>query len=264
MIVIGEKINGTRSEVHSIIENRDDRGLLDLARSQASAGARYIDINVATGSGSRHNEQEAMTWAVKTVLENLDADICIDSADPTVLEAGLKVKGDRAVLINSAKAEEGSLDEVVGLAKRFECPMVGLAMDREGIPPTAEGRLAACEQIASACDSVSFPIEMIFFDPLVLPVSTDVTQGLITLDTIRRIKERYPGSKTVLGLSNVSFGLPDRGRLNSAFLQMAALAGLDAAIADPLDRDLMLALKTANVLLGRDRHCRKYMRAVRD
>jgi cobalamin-dependent methionine synthase I len=263
MVIIGEKINGTRSEVQVIIRKRAEDGLLDLARSQANAGAGYIDINVATGAGSQHDEIKAMTWAVETVVKDLETPICIDSADPAVLEAGLKAKGNHLALINSAKAEEDLLNQVVSLAKRFDCPMVGLAMDEQGIPPTAEERLAACDIIATAVKSVSLPEDMIFFDPLVLPVSTDTNQGQITLETIRRIKDRYPGSKTVLGLSNVSFGLPNRGRLNSAFLQMAALTGLDAAIADPLDDELMLAVKTANVLLGRDRHCRKYVRTFR-
>ncbi len=263
MLIIGEKINATLRCVKPIIENRDRPGMLEFARQQAKAGADYIDVNVATGLGSQQDEVEAMAWAVETIVKELDAPICIDSADSAVLEAGLKAKGDRRALVNSAKAEQGSLEDVVGLAKRFETPLIGLAMDEKGIPPTTEGRLSACAQIAAACEAASLPMEMIYFDPLALPISTDITQGLVTLETIRQIKEQFPGARTVLGLSNISFGLPKRGRVNCAFLQMAALAGLDAAIADPLDHDLMLALKTANVLLGRDRHCRKYMRAFR-
>ena len=263
MIVVGEKINGTRSDVQSIIDRRDDSGLLELARAQALAGARFIDINVATGTGSRADEVEAMAWAVGLVARELDTGICIDSADPLVLEAGLQAKGSREALINSAKADDETLDPVVSLAKRFQSPVVGLAMNHEGIPRTAEARVAACDVIATACDRASLSRDMVFFDPLVLPVSTDINQANVTLETIRRVKELFPGSKTVLGLSNVSFGLPDRSRVNSAFLHMAALAGLDAAIADPMDRELMFAVKTANLLMGRDRHCRKYVRAFK-
>jgi 5-methyltetrahydrofolate corrinoid/iron sulfur protein methyltransferase len=263
MLIIGEKINATLRCVKPIIENRDGPGVLQFAREQAKAGANYIDVNVATGLGSQQDEVEAMSWAVETIVSELDSPICIDSADPAVLEAGLKAKGDRQALLNSAKAEKGLLEDIVGLAKRFETSLVGLAMDEKGIPPTSEGRLSACEQIAAACEAASLPAEMLYFDPLALPISTDITQGLVTLETIHQIKERFPGTKTVLGLSNISFGLPDRGRVNCAFLQMASYAGLDAAIADPMDQDLMHAVKTANVLLGRDRHCRKYMRAFR-
>ncbi len=180
-----------------------------------------------------------------------------------MLRAGLEAKGDRDALINSAKAEGELLEQVVNLATRFESPLVGLAMNEKGIPTTAEGRLEACEQIAAACDKASLSMERVFFDPLVLPVSTDINQAKVTLETIKRIKDRYPGAKTVLGLSNVSFGLPERSRLNCAFLHMAVLTGLDAAIADPMDEELMIALTTANVLVGRDRHCRKYIRTFR-
>jgi 5-methyltetrahydrofolate--homocysteine methyltransferase len=137
-------------------------------------------------------------------------------------------------------------------------------MDETGIPSTADGRIKACNKIAEACEKKGVPMDKVFFDPLVLPVSADITQGLVTLETIVRIKSEFPGSKTIMGLSNISFGLPARPRLNRAFLHMAAYAGLDAIIADPLDEELMAATKTAKVLLGKDRHCRGYTKAFRN
>ncbi len=264
MIIIGEKINASRSEVKEIIRSRDEDGLARLAREQAEAGAHYIDVNVGTGTGSGKDEADAMEWAVKTVAAAVDKPVCVDSADPQVLEAGLKALGDTDKLINSAKAEDDSLDVVVRLAADYACPVVALAMDETGIPMEAEGRIAACRKIAAACERFSVPLSNVFFDPLVLPVGTDVRQGLVTLETIEQIKQSFEGAKTVVGLSNISFGLPARARLNSAFLSMAAYAGLDAAIADPLDEELMAAVKTANVLLGKDKHCRKYTRAFRN
>jgi 5-methyltetrahydrofolate--homocysteine methyltransferase len=222
-----------------------------------------VDVNVGTGVGSRENEIDSMKWAVTELKSAVEAPLCVDSADPQVLEAGLAAIGSDTALINSAKAEQGMLEEVVQLAAQFGCPLVGLAMDETGIPPTQEGRIAACGKIAAACESLSVPLERVFFDPLVLPVSTDIKQGLVTLATITAIKARFPGVRTVMGLSNISFGLPGRARLNAAFLHMAAYAGLDAAIADPLDEELMAAIKTAEVLIGKDRHCRKYTRAFR-
>ncbi len=263
MIIVGEKINASRPGVREIIEQRNAQGLVELAQRQADAGARYIDVNVGTGSGSREDEIAAMDWAVRTVAEAVDKPLSVDSADPGVLEAGLKAVGDRSALINSTKAEPEILEPVVGLAARFGSPLVGLAMDETGIPVTVEGRIDACRKIVSACEKHRVPIESIFFDPLVLPVSTDVKQGRVTLETISRVKEEFPAAKTVMGLSNISFGLPARGKLNAAFLHMAVLAGLDAAIADPLDTDLMAAVTVAEVLVGKDRHCRKYTRAFR-
>lgn len=263
MIIVGEKINASRPEIKGVIEERDEDALLKLARMQAEAGANYIDVNVASGAGSAQDEAESMAWAVWTLVSGMDTPICIDSADPPVLEAGLTHKGDRPALLNSTKAEEEVLLPIVDLAARFGTPLVGLAMDESGIPDTVEGRIAACEKIADACKKASISYDMIYFDPLVLPVSTNARYGLVTLETVSRIKERFPGAKTVMGLSNVSFGLPNRSRVNRAFLHMALHAGLDAAIADPLDSEFMLDVKTAEVLLGRDRHCRRYLRSMR-
>lgn len=263
MILIGEKINASRREIREMIQERDANGLSELARSQTAAGVAFIDVNVGTGLGSREAEIVSMEWAIATIQQELDTPVCIDSSDPAVLEAGLKARSGRPTLINSAKAEEISLQQVVPLAKKYESPLVGLAMDETGIPKTVEGRLRACKKIATACDRHGVPLASVFFDPLVLPISTDVKQGLVTLQTLGRLKEKFPVAKTTMGLSNVSYGLPARARVNAAFLHMALFAGLDAAIMDPLDGELMWAVRTADVLLGKDRHCRRYTRAIR-
>lgn len=263
MIVIAEKINGTLPMVKSVIQDRDREKLLDLAKEQAGAGASYIDINVGTGIGSREDEIQAMEWAVETIQQEVETPLCIDSADPAVLERGLKSRNGRPSLINSAKAEKESLDEVVPLASTYSAPLIALTMDESGIPKTVDDRLRAAEKVVSACENFGVVIEDVFFDLLVMPISTDVKHGLITLAAITEVKKQFPGCKTVLGISNVSYGLPARGRLNAAFLCMAVYAGLDAAIIDPLDHEISAAVKTAEVLVGRDRHCRKYTRAFR-
>jgi cobalamin-dependent methionine synthase I len=263
MIIIGEKINATRLPIKALIQERDIQGLQDLAKKQADAGAGYIDVNVATGLGTRDDEIAHMDWAVTAISSVVDTPLCVDSADPAVLEAGLKAVGEGKALINSAKAGSETLGEVVNLAARFKSPLVGLAMDESGIPETVDGRISACEEIAEECARQGVPLDTVFFDPLVIPVSTDIRQGLVTLETISRIKAGFKGAKTVMGLSNVSFGLPARPGLNAAFLHMAIFAGLDAAIADPMNEHLMAAVRTAEVLVGKDRHCRRYSRAFR-
>lgn len=260
MITIAEKINATIPSVKKIIENRDEESLLQIARSQSEAGADYLDVNVGTGSGTQQDEMDAMAWAVETIQQEVDTPLCIDSADPKVLEAGLKVRQDRPALINSTKASKKYLNAVVPLAKEYDKPLVGLAMDEEGIPPTVEKRVEACLKIIEACNEFGLEESKIFFDPLVLPVATDVGQGKVTLDTITEIKKQIPEAKTVMAVSNVSFGLPKRKIFNTAFLHMAIMAGLDAAILSVLDRELTGAAKTAEAVLGRDRHCRKYSR----
>jgi len=263
MIVIGEKINGSLSKVKAIIRERNAQDLLDLARRQAEAGAGYIDVNVATGEGSADDEVEAMTWAVKALQEEIDTPLSIDSADAGVIEAGLEARNGRPSLINSVNAEPQRLREIVPLASHFEAPLVALAMDETGIPPSVEGRLEACQTIAAACQRAGIRLEHIFFDPLVLPVSADTAQGLVTLEALKAVKQAFVGAKSVLGISNVSYGLPQRAMLNAAFLHMAVFAGLDAAILDPTDARLMAAVRTAEVLTGKDRHCRRYTRFAR-
>ena len=134
MIVIGEKINGTLPMVKTAIQNRDRERLLDLAKQQAGAGASYIDVNVGTGIGSREDEIQAMEWAVETIQSEVEVPLSIDSADPAVLESGLKSRNGRPSLINSAKAEHESLDEVVPQASTYNAPLVALTMDEGGIP----------------------------------------------------------------------------------------------------------------------------------
>ena len=263
MIVIGEKINATRSAVRDIIEQRRASPLVDLARQQAAAGAMYIDVNVGTGKGTRQDEIEAMQWAVTTLNTVVEKPLCIDSADAAVLEAGLEAMDGKPAMINSTKADTKYLASVLPLAERFGAPVVALAMDAKGIPETVEGRINACHMIAEGCRKYNVPITSVFFDPLVLPISTDARQGKVTLDTLAAIKANFPGARTTMGLSNISFGLPGRTLLNAAFLQMAICAGLDAAIMDPLNEDMMQAARTGDALMGKDRHFRKYSHALR-
>ena len=263
MIIIGEKINATIPSVNTIIQNKDDQNLTTLAQKQAGAGANYIDVNVATGVGSREDEISAMKWAVETIQKTVATPLCFDSADRAVLETALDMNDDKPAMINSVKAEEDNLKKIIPLAVHYNTTLIALAMDENGIPKTFKNRLSACEKIAEACQKFGFPLDNLFFDPLVLPVSTDIRQGRVTLDTLTEIKKQFSGARTVMGLSNVSYGLPNRAGLNSAFLHMAVFAGLDAAIMDPLDDRITRAVRTAEVLAGKDRYCRRYTRSFR-
>ena len=263
MIIIGEKINASIPLVNSIIQNKDDQNLTALAQKQAGAGADYIDVNVATGVGSRDDEISAMKWAVETIQKTVTAPLCFDSADGAVLETGLDMNVGRPAMINSVKAEDENLNKIIPLAVHYNTALIALAMDEKGIPKTVKDRLSACEKIAEACQKFGFLLDKLFFDPLVLPVGTDIRQGRVTLDTLAEIKKQFSGARTVMGLSNVSYGLPNRSGLNSAFLHMAVFAGLDAAIMDPMDNRIIGAVRTAEVLAGKDRHCRRYTRTFR-
>jgi len=263
MLIIGEKINATRRKIKKIVLEKNENKLIDLARKQVNSGANYVDVNVATGIGTVEDEIASMKWAVEIIQKEIDKPLCIDSADPEVIKAGLSAVDNKTPMINSTTAETESLDSFIPIAKEYNTPLVALAMDDSGIPKTYDARIEACKKIASFCEKYDFSLENILFDALVIPVSTDANQGIITLKTISAIKDYFPKSKTVLGLSNISYGLPGRMNINIAFLNMAVYAGLDAAICDPMNDDLKVGIASAEALLGKDRHFRRYMRLTR-
>jgi 5-methyltetrahydrofolate corrinoid/iron sulfur protein methyltransferase len=259
LLVIGEKINGTRQAVREAVISRDEGFIAGLAREQADAGADYIDVNVATGDG----ETEAMEWAVGVVKGVTDKPLALDSADPSVLERGLELCGEDRPFINSISGEAERLEGVLPLAVKYSCPVVALAMDESGIPETPESRLAVCRGIMERAREAGLPEADLYFDPLVLPVSADCEQGSVTIETLRLIISELPEVKTVMGLSNISFGLPLRTVVNRAMMAVAVYEGLDAAIIDPSDRGLLGAAYAAEALRGGDRYCRGYMKAFR-
>lgn len=263
MVIIGEKINASIPEIRQAIINREGEKLRTVAREQVNAGARFIDINVGTGEGSAQDEIQSMQWIIGLLHDEIDGFFCIDSADTQVLEAGLRKGTGKVGLINSVKATDASIAEILALSAEFKVPVIGLAMDETGIPTDAAGRLRACEKIAMGAEQFGVPLDHIYFDPLVLPVSTDASQGRVTLETLREIKKRFAGAKTVLAVSNASFGLPSRSRVNTALLQMAMFLSVDAVLVNPLDPSITAAIRAAEVILGRDRHCRRYTRAYR-
>ena len=173
-----------------------------------------------------------------------------------------KYRGER-LIINSVTAEPEKLATVGPLVAEHKAWLVALAMGTEGIPESAEKRLAACELIMTHLNRLGVAPEQVFFDPLVLPMAVDSTQGLVTLKTLEQIKSRFPTANTVMGLSNISYGLPRRKLINRAFLIMAAYAGLDAVILDPLDAKVMSLIKIADMLTGKDTLCKGYLRAHR-
>jgi 5-methyltetrahydrofolate--homocysteine methyltransferase len=263
MVIIGEQINASIPTVKSIIQNRDQEKLSALAETQYKAGADFIDVNVGTGSGSGKDEIAAMQWAVETIQQQLDIRLCIDSADAKVLRAGLEYHKGDTCMINSTKGEQKSMETLIPLAVKHQAHLVALPMDEKGIPSTVEDRLKVCEKIVKRSEQHGLPNNNLLFDPLVLPIATDNKQGTITLNTLSAIKKHFPLVKTIMGLSNISYGLPQRKRLNADFLSMAVYVGLDAVVLNPQDTELINTLRAALALVGKDRHCRRYIRACR-
>lgn len=261
MLIIGEKINSTIKSVRKAIMERDAEFLQNLAKSQVEGGADYIDVNVSTEKGGNF-DIENMEWTVEKVQEIVDKPLTIDSPNLETLEAGLR-KCQQKAMINSISAEPDKLATILPLAREFDAEIIALAIGEEGIPPDAEGRFRACQKIAESAQKHGIALGKLYFDPLALTVSADTSQGIITLETLRRIKSQLPEAKTILGLSNISFGLPGRSLVNGSFLLMAMYAGLDSAIMDPGDRKLMSVIKAGEMVLGKDNYCLNYLKAYR-
>ena len=205
----------------------------------------------------------AMEWLVEVIQVATDKPLAIDSDSTDVIEAALRKYQGEKLIINSVTAEPAKLASVGSIVAEHQAWVVALAMGADGIPDSVEQRLAACELIMTQLTRLGIEAEQVFFDPLLLPIAVDTTQGMVTLKTLEQIKVHYPAAKTVLGLSNISYGLPCRRLANRAFLLMAAYAGLDAVILNPLDAKMMSSVKVADMLTGKDPLCKGYIRAHR-
>ncbi len=261
MLIIGEKINASRKSVRNAVMERDVSFLQDLAKSQVEGGADYIEVNISTEKGGDF-DIESMELAVEKIQEVVDKSLSIDSPDAHIIEVGLR-KCHQKAMINSVTAEQGKLETILPLAKEFDAEIVALAIGEEGISSEAAGRLKACQKIAESAQKQGIALGKLYFDPLAFTVSADTSQGLVTLETLQGIKSQFPEAKTTLGLSNISFGLPERSLINRSFLLMAMYVGLDSVIVDPLDKKLMSAIKVGEMLLGRDNYCMSYLKAYK-
>lgn len=265
MLIVGERINTSRKvKGEPVIENavkaRDAEFFIDLARKQHEAGADYIDVNAGT---LLEGEPEALEWLVNTIQGAIDVRCTIDSPNPVAIERALKVHKGQAML-NSITAEKERYDNLLPLAKQYETKIIALCMGDGGIPSDASGRIAVGRELVNRLLADGIKADNIYVDPLVFPISMDGNNGLAVLETIRSIKAEFPDVHVTGGLSNVSHGLPMRKFLNQAFVVMCMAAGLDSAIIDPMDKQLMALVYASEALLGRDEFCAAYLSASRE
>lgn len=261
MLVVGEKINTSVKDVKEAVLKRNHSFIEELAKNQKLAGADYLEVN----SGLRvypEEEAEDMEWLVPLVQKAAALPLCVDTAHGLVLEKALKFHQGKAI-INSINGDTERWGEILPLVKRYGCDVIALPSDRKGIPSSVEGRIKIAERIIQGISREGFAPENIYFDPLVLPLSSDTKNGLLFLDTLKEIKRSFPAAKTISGLSNISFGLPKRSQINRSFLVLSLRAGLDAAILNPLDKNLMALVRSTEVLLNRDPFCVQYIEAFR-
>ena len=259
MLIVGELINASRKAIAGFIEAEDEAAIGAVAKKQLEAGAAYLDVNAGVFVD---DEARYLRWLVESVQSAVEAPCCIDSPDPKAIEAALSVhKG--AAMINSISLEKERYDKLLPVVAGTDLKVVALCMSDEGMPETAVQRLRIADKLINGLVSAKVSAENIYVDPLVQPVATNTAFGKEFLDAVLRIRSEFKGVHTMCGLSNISFGLPERKLLNRTFMVMAVTSGLDGAIIDPLDKKMMADILTAETLIGRDDFCMNYLNAYR-
>ena len=260
MVIVGEKINTSLKGITEAIKAKDKEFIQELAVRQSKQGSDYIDVNCGTLIDV---EEEMLPWLVEIVQEVVDKPCCIDSPNPKALEAALKVhKG--VPMINSITAEKSRYDDVIKLVKQYDAKIVALLIDdANGISPSDEVRTKIGIELINKMHEDGIPYENMYIDPLIQPISTDSNMGLVALNTIANIKQNFPEVHFMCGLSNISFGLPNRGLLNRTYLAMCMHAGLDGAVLDPGNSKMMSMIFAGEALLNKDRFTKKYLKAHR-
>jgi 5-methyltetrahydrofolate--homocysteine methyltransferase len=205
------------------------------------------------------DDVKVLPEAIKLIMDTVDAPICIDSPNPDALEAALKVYKGKA-LVNSVSGEKHSLERVLPLIKEYGAAVIGLAQDDEGIPKTTEKRVAVAHKICEAADKIGIPREDIVIDVMTYAIGAEAKAGKDVLDALRQIRTEL-GLNMTMGASNISFGMPDRPLLNSAWIAMVIEAGGTALIADAAR--VMPTVLSADLVLGRDRFARRYLEGHR-
>ncbi len=259
MIIIGELINASRKAIKEAIEKQDAEHIKQVAADQQQHGAAFIDVNAGIFVGK---EREYLQWLIRNVQEVVDIPCAIDSPDPGAIEAALAVhKG--SPMINSISLEKERFENLMPIIAGTDMKVIALCMSDDGMPETVDDRMKIADKLINALLQKNIPLDHIFVDPLVQPISVKNNFGLEFINSIEQITQTFKGVHTACGLSNVSYGLPGRKHLNRAFMIQAIAKGLDGAIVNPLDKGMISAIVAAETLAGRDNFCMKYLKAFR-
>lgn len=260
MIIIGEKISVIAKKVREAMNARDPKPIQELAHAQWKAGAHFIDVN--TGPAEEKGE-ELMKWMVESIQEKVQAPLCLDTTNASALEAGLKAHNNQwgRPLINSTSNDPERF-VMLELAAKYNSNIIALTVGKGGLPADAEERCGLAAEIMARAAEFGVPLENIFLDPLILQVCTTQDQAMHSIKAIKMFQElNDPPMKTVVGLSNISNGVPKnmRGLIDRVYLTLLMYEGLTAAIMNPLDKELMDTLKTTDVFLGKTLYAHSYL-----
>ncbi len=261
MLIVGERINTSRHQINEAVARRDAAAIQAEVRLQIEGGADLIDVN----SGSRRDsEVNDLLWLIDMIQGDFpQVRLSIDSPYPDSMKKVL----DRVKLppmLNSTTGERSRLEAMSPIIQVRECDIVALCIDDRGIPKTAGQTVENAVRLVSNLKGLGVDRKRIYLDPVIQAVSTNTRSGMTALDAIDGIRRELEGVHIISGLSNISFGLPNRSLVNRSFLTLSMAAGLNAVILDPSDRGLMSALKATALLLDKDPWCQAYTRAFRE
>jgi 5-methyltetrahydrofolate--homocysteine methyltransferase len=262
-VVIGERINptGRKALAAEMLAGNFERVKAD-ALAQVQAGAAVLDVNAGLGVANAHElEPQVMVQAIQAVQSVADVPLSIDSSIPAALEAGLKAAGGTP-LINSVTGEEERMARVFPLVAEYQCAVIIISNDETGISYDPKARFEVARRIVARADSYGIPRDHLLVDPLVMPAGAVPGAGAAVLDIVHWVRDEL-GCNTVCGASNVSFGLPDREAINANFLAMLIAGGMTSAITNPLKPDLRKSILAADMLMGHDPDCLRWLKYQR-
>jgi 5-methyltetrahydrofolate--homocysteine methyltransferase len=253
VVIIGESINPTRrKKLISGLQMNNFDFIMELAEAQIRAGADVLDVNVGYPGV---DDVKILPEVVKRIQEKFDIPLCIDSPNPAAIAAALKASSGKC-LINSVNGEEKSMSSLLPIAREYGAAIIAMAMDEEGITQDPEKRLLVAEKILVSAIKEGLEEEDVIIDPLVMAVSADPNACRITLETIKLVHHKL-GLNITMGASNISFGLPNREALNSAFMTLAIFNGLTCPIANP--EKITSAIRATDLILGRDAYALRFI-----
>jgi 5-methyltetrahydrofolate--homocysteine methyltransferase len=262
-VVIGERINptGRKALAAELLAGDFSRVLAD-AQAQVAAGAKVLDVNAGLGVANAHElEPQVMVKAIAAVQSVVDVPISVDSSVADALVAGLKAAGGKP-LINSVTGEEERMAKVFPLVAEYKCAVIVISNDETGISQDPDVRFAVAKRVVERAESYGIPREDILIDPLVMPVGAVQHAGAAVLQIVRRVHDEL-GCNTICGASNVSFGLPDREAINANFIAMLIAGGMTSAITNPLKPELKKSIMAADMLMGHDDDCMRWLKFQR-
>ena len=259
MIIIGEKLNGSIPSMAKAIAEKNEDYIRDLAKKQSAAGAHFLDV---CASVPEERELEVLKWLIEVVQDVTDTPICVDSPSAKVCAEAVKFCK-KPGLINSVSGEGEKIKMVFPVIAGTEWECVALLSDDKGIPRTTERRIEVFQDIMKRAAEFNIAPHRLHIDPLIEMLAASEDGIIKVTDTIKQVKELYPAIHVTGGASNISFNLPARKYINRAFIILAMNAGMDSAILDPLNKDMMGLLYAAEALLGKDEYCLEYINAFR-